>query len=81
MIGSVLYRVRVGKSRKREQLDRLLAMQAAYAELREEIIHVPSLRRAIERARDLGAVWDPQIFSIFDRVSDRTPTTWIRRLS
>lgn len=37
LIGSVLYRVRVGKSPRREQFDRLTAMEAAYAELRESV--------------------------------------------
>jgi hypothetical protein len=74
-----LYRLRTGKTPRQEIIDRVSAIELAYAELREETIHVPSLRRAIEQARDKGVLWDPQIFSILDNVAAKTPTTWTRQ--
>jgi hypothetical protein len=75
----ILYRLRVGRTPRREMIDRVAASEVAYAELREETIHVPSLRRAVELARESGVLWEPQIFSIIDNVTAQTPTTWIRR--
>lgn len=73
-----LYRLRFGKTPRRELTDRIVAIDVAYAQLREEAVHVPSLRRAIEQAREEGVHWDSQIFSILDNVAARNPTTWIR---
>jgi hypothetical protein len=79
LIRLALYRVRTGKTPRRETFERLAAMGAAYFEMREDTIHVPSLKKAIQHAKDLGAEWGPHVLSILDNVTARNSTTWMRR--
>jgi hypothetical protein len=52
------------------------ALFNAYQELRESTIHVPSLRLAVEQAKEKGVAWDPQLFCILDNVAQNYPSTW-----
>ena len=47
------------------------SMFNAYYELREATIHVPSLRRAVEQAKEKGVGWDPQLFCVLDNVAQK----------
>jgi hypothetical protein len=71
-----IYRLRGGKSPKQKAVELTASMFGAYEELREATVHVPSLRRAVERAKDSGVVWDTQLFCILDNVAQRNPSTW-----
>jgi len=57
-----LYRLRGSKSSRQRAAELNTAMFNAYYELREATIHVPSLRRAVEQAKEKGHGWDPQLF-------------------
>jgi hypothetical protein len=75
-----LYQLRGGKSFRQKAMEINLAIYKAYDELREPTIHVPSLRNAVDRARDSGVAWDPQVFCILDNVAQRHPSTWTSNL-
>jgi hypothetical protein len=71
-----LYRLRGGKSLRQTAVELNTSMFNAYYELREATIHVPSLRRAVEQAKEKGVGWDPQLFCVLDNVSQKNPSTW-----
>jgi hypothetical protein len=71
-----LYRLRGGKSLRQTAAELNSSMFNAYYELREATIHVPSLRRAVEQAKEKGVGWDPQLFCILDNVAQKNPSTW-----
>jgi len=49
------------------------AMFKAYYQCQGPMISVPELLRAVNVARDLGVVWDAQLFVLLDRVSKAYP--------
>jgi hypothetical protein len=71
-----LYRLRGGKSLRQRAAELNASMFSAYYELREATIHVPSLRRAVEQAKEKGVGWDPQLFCVLDNVAQKHPSTW-----
>jgi hypothetical protein len=71
-----LYRLRGGKSLRQTAAELNTSMFNAYYELREATIHVPSLRRAVEQAKEKGVGWDPQLFCVLDNVAQKNPSTW-----
>jgi hypothetical protein len=75
----LLHRMRGGKSFRKVAADLITSLVNAYQELRENSIHVPSLRRAVEQAREKGVSWDPQLFCILDNVAEKNPSAWIVR--
>jgi len=81
LIRLALYRLRTGKTPRRETFERVAAMEAAYSNMREDTIHLPSLKKAIQHAKDLGAEWGPHVLSILDNVAARNSTTWMRHLA
>jgi hypothetical protein len=71
-----IHRLGGGKSFKQMAAELNRSAFATYDELREGTVHVPSLRRAVEKAKDNGVVWDTQLFCILDNVAQRNPSTW-----
>ena len=71
-----LYRLRGSKSLRQRAAELNTSMFNAYYELREATIHVPSLRRAVEQAKEKGVGWDPQLFCVLDNVAQKNPSTW-----
>jgi hypothetical protein len=49
-----------------------LAMRDAYHLLSGSVVSVPELRRAVEKARDEGVVWPPELYAVLDDVEART---------
>lgn len=72
---------RGAKSPRRVQNEALTKMLVAYEQMRESSIHVPSLKRALEDARQVGVVWDAQILCVVDNVVAKDPITWVRVLT
>jgi hypothetical protein len=75
----LLCRLRGGKSLRQRAAKLIPALYNAYQELRESTIHVPSLRNAVEQAKEKGVAWDPQLFCILDNVAQNHPSTWTAR--
>jgi hypothetical protein len=75
-----LYRLRGGRSLRQTAAELNTSMFNAYYELREATVHVPSLRRAVDQAKEKGVGWDPQLFCILDNVAQNHPSTWTVRL-
>lgn len=75
----LLYRLRGGKSLRQRAAELIPALYNAYQEMREATIHVPSLRNAVEQAKEKGVAWDPQLFCILDNVAQNHPSTWTAR--
>jgi hypothetical protein len=75
----MLYRLRGGKSLRQRAAEIIPALYNTYQELRESTIHVPSLRNAVEQAKEKGVAWDPQLFCILDNVAQNHPSTWTAR--
>ena len=75
----MLHRLRGGKSLRQRAAELIPALYNAYQELREPTIHVPSLRNAVEQAKEKGVAWDPQLFCILDNVAQNHPSTWTAR--
>jgi hypothetical protein len=75
----MLYRLRGGKSFRQRMPELIPALYNAYQELREATVHVPSLRQAVEQAKEKGVGWDPQLFCILDNIALNHPTTWTTR--
>jgi hypothetical protein len=71
-----LYRVRGGKTLRQTAAELNTSMFNAYYELREATIHVPSLRRAVERAKETEVWWDPQLFCLLDNIAQKHPNVW-----
>ena len=80
VVARIGYRLREGASPARKLGELLGLMDAAYDEMAEEIVHVPSLQQAIAAARGKGAVWPSQAHVILDAVAARSPSGWDRRL-
>ena len=77
----ISYRLRAGAWPAR-MLGVLLGMMGvAYEQMAEEIIHVPSLQKAVAAARDKGAVWPAQAYVILDAVAARSPSSWNRSVA
>jgi hypothetical protein len=76
----VMYRLREGKFPQRRISDLIDTMAAAYFQLREETIHVPSLKAALDKAHDMGASWPPQVYAILDLVAAKSASSWSRQL-
>ena len=72
------YRLREGGFPMRKLSEVLGLMNAAYEQLSEELIHVPSLQKSIAAARDKGAVWPSQVYVILDSVAAKSPSGWDR---
>jgi hypothetical protein len=70
-----LHRLRGGKSLRQKAAELNTSTFKAYDELREATIHVPSLRRAVEQAKEKGVGWDPQLFCVLDNVAQKNPST------
>jgi hypothetical protein len=75
----MLYRLRGGKSLRQRAAELVPALYNAYQELRETTVHVPSLKHAVEQAKEKGVAWDPQLFCILDNVVQDHPSTWTAR--
>jgi hypothetical protein len=75
----ILCRLRGGKSLQHRAAELITALYNTYHELRDPTVHVPSLRRAVEQAKEKGVVWDAQLFCILDNVAQNHPSTWIIR--
>ena len=71
-----LYRLRGGKSLRQRAAELIPMLLNTYQELREATIHVPSLRKAVEQAKEKGVAWDPQLFCILDNVAENHSSTW-----
>ena len=50
------------------------AMRDTYHLLSGSVVSVPELRRAVERARDKGVVWPPELYAVMDDIESRTRT-------
>ena len=50
------------------------AMRDTYHLLSGSVVSVPELRRAVERARDKGVVWPPELYAVLEDVESRTRT-------
>lgn len=78
VIDKIHYRLREGAFPVRRLLETLHSMDVAYEQLAEELIHVPSLQKAVAAARDKGAVWPSQAYVILDSVVARSASGWDR---
>lgn len=59
---------------KRGVLSLHLAMRDTYNLLSGSVVSVPELRRSVERAREKGVVWPPELYAVLDDVEARTRT-------
>lgn len=66
-----------GKSLRQTATEINTSLLKAYDELREDTVHVPSLRRAVEKAVEKDVVWDPQLLCMIDNVAQKNPSRWI----
>jgi hypothetical protein len=57
---------------RRGLLKLFLAMRDAYHLLSGSVVSVPELRRSVEKARDKGVVWPPELYAVLDDVEGRT---------
>ncbi|MES2001581.1 MAG: hypothetical protein V4444_04630 [Pseudomonadota bacterium] len=48
------------------------AMRDTYHLLSGSVVSVPELRKAVDRARDKGVVWPPELYAMLDDVGSRT---------
>ncbi|HKN29551.1 MAG TPA: hypothetical protein VJY34_17370 [Roseiarcus sp.] len=55
----------------------LVAKGTAYDRLSGNTIHVPSLRKAMNDAADVGVVWSSEVLSLLDEVESRHNVTWL----
>lgn len=47
-------------------------MRDTYQLLTGSVVSVPEMRRRVNRARDAGVVWPPELYAVLDDVEDRT---------
>jgi hypothetical protein len=76
----VLQRLRGAKSFTRVSVEMINAMSHAYFQLREDTIHVPSLKQAVQEATEKGVAWDPQLLCVLDDVAQEHPIAWARAM-
>lgn len=57
---------------RRGTLKLYMAMRETYHLLSGSVVSVPEVRRAVERAREQGVVWPPELYAVLDDVEART---------
>jgi len=57
---------------KRGTVKLYMAMRDTYHLLSGSVVSVPEVRRAVDRAREKGVVWPPELYAVLDDVATRT---------